>query len=285
MEFSKALETLLPYIDQVYDRWEADSRILASDLERTHPESPITCSKGCGACCHFPLIPATAGEAFVLLARLMASGQTMEALHARFSEYATTYFAFARERGTLPFTDDQQKNFLRLNLPCPLFERNSSPALSFGGHCGAYGARPLICDYYNSTDNPALCALKKPHLSYENRIQRGEVAIEEIRIFERETFGASALGHLPLLLGALCTQGGMRAFLDSSAHTDLPLALLDASDPSDTEATRQSWADFRLYCILLHHAGYDVGAADLEALASAQNAAVRAMPVATHNDK
>lgn len=95
MKFVEALERLLPVVDDVHERWTQErSHMLEAHAQQ--PESPkITCTKGCGACCHFPIIPATAGEAFVLLARLLAEGQSLADLHSKFMPYARRYLEWA----------------------------------------------------------------------------------------------------------------------------------------------------------------------------------------------
>ena len=128
------------------------------------------------------------------------------------------------------------------------------------GHCSVFGARPLICDYYNSTDSPALCHSKKPHLTYENLIARGEGAVEEVRGLERQLFGRSALGHLPLLLSSLCTEAGMQAFLNDDFLLEGP------AENFEDQAAR----DFELYMEMLACAGYQMQAPDIHSLIEAQ---------------
>ena len=257
MDFETALNSLLPFIDQTYDDCEAATENIALKLSAA---AKIQCSKGCGACCHFPLIPATAGEAFVLIARLLGQGNTFATLSQRFSPYALRYIEKAHSLGYIPFTDEQQKVFFDRKDPCPLYIVADSSD-SHHGYCGAFSARPLICGYFNSTQSPKLCAAKKPHESVVEIIEKGEQSVEEIRAHERSIFGRSALGHLPLLLASLCTERGMAEFLKN-----YPLELEDF----DSLADAQSWNDFSLYCNLLDCIGYTVTAKDLRALAQAQ---------------
>jgi hypothetical protein len=275
MNFSEALESLIPYMDDVYDRWAAEAKQLRGSLAATNPEARITCTKGCGACCHFPLVPVTAGEAFVLLARLLASGRDLEELSALFREYASAYFAACRDWGGLPFTDDRQTRFLARKLPCPLFVKTppppeATPAMAgLGGHCGAFEARPMICDYFHSTESPALCVAKKPHGSFTQVVQRGEAAVEEIRNVERALFGRSAIGHLPLFLAALCTRQGMELFLEEYELTPEQVAE-DEAEETRGEGHGQHAADFEFYIALMECAGYLVTAEDLHNLIAAQ---------------
>ena len=260
MEFTEALETLLPLVDDIYDRWLLDATQLREGLAKTHAESPVTCAKGCGACCHFAVIPATAGEAFVLLARLLAAGDTLDTLHARFHAYAKSYFSACQKWGGLPFSDDRQSLFLKEKLPCPLLvtEGYHTP---FGGHCGVFEARPLICDYFHSLDSPSLCAQKKPHASFSRVVERGEAAIEEVRGLERGVFGRSALGHLPLLLAALCTREGLTLFLEEYELNE---------EQEAAGENGQHEADFELYTGLLAASGHTLTQDDLHNLIAAQ---------------
>lgn len=273
MDFAEALGALVPFVDDVYDRWEQDAKQLGESARALHPEVRVTCAKGCGACCHFPIVPVTAGEAFVLLGRLLASGRELSELAATFSSYARAYFAFCARDGGLPFTDARQRRFLAERLPCPLFVKTASdaraaegasdlpPASSLAGHCGVFPIRPLICDYFHSTEDPALCAAKAPHGSFARVVDRGEAAVEEIRTYERGLFGRSAIGHLPLLLAALCTHEGLSLFLEERELS-----------PEQEEAGEdgQHEADFELFLGLLAAAGYRATPEDLHDLVAAQ---------------
>ncbi|NBO37214.1 hypothetical protein EBU99_01380 [bacterium] len=223
----------------------------------SNPESlRVTCTKGCGACCHFPIIPATGGEAFVLLARLLAEGRTLEELHSQFMTYARRYLEHAQRNQSLPLTDDQQRKFLHEKLPCPLFVATADIG-PMGGYCGVYAYRPLICDFFHSLESPELCLLKKPHASFSDVSERGHEAIDEVRAIERELFGRSVLGHLPLLMAALLTDSGMKSFL-----TRVEI------DPNEENA--QDIADFGLYVELISCLGYGWGDAEWASLAIAQ---------------
>ena len=257
MNFVSALELILPVVDDVYSRWKMDRDSLLAH-HSMHPEAPkITCSSGCGACCYFPIIPATAGVAFVLVAKLLADGHSLEDLSARFSRYARIYLDHARKQGSLPISDEQQRLFMNEKLPCPLF--NSAETLGpLRGHCGDYDKRPLICDFFHSVEDPSLCWKKKPHGSYSDVMERGHDAIEEIRTQERKIWGRSALGHLPLLVASLLTEAGMSIFL-SPVTTPSP-------DEND-----QDYLDFSLYIELIACLGYQWSDGEWASLAKAQS--------------
>lgn len=256
MNFVDALKLILPVVEDVYSRWTVD-RDRLMDQNLAHPEAPrVSCTMGCGACCYFPIIPATAGEAFVLTTKLLTDGHPLEELATRFSRYARQYLDFARAQGSLPLSDTQQSAFMREKLPCPLFR----PTESLGplrGHCGEYDKRPLICDFFHSVEDPQLCWKKSPHGSYANVMERGHDALEEIRSEERRIWGRSALGHLPLLMASLLTQTGMARFLE-------PVSAEMRSENS------KDYLDFSLYLELIECLGYQWGESEWESLAKAQ---------------
>ena len=257
MNFAQALERLLPVVDGVHERWIQD-RDRMMDSHRSNTEAPeITCTKGCGACCHFPIIPATAGEAFVLLARLLADGQSVADLHAKFMSYARRYLNWSVHNGSLPLTDSQQGRFLKERLACPLFVHTPETG-HLGGHCGVFPIRPQICDFFHSLDSPELCHLKKPHGSFADLSERGHGSLEEIQICERKIFGRSAIGHLPLLMAALLTDEGMKTFLT-------------VVEPDASVENAQDIEDFGLYVSLLNTLGYSWGDGDWSSLAKAQS--------------
>lgn len=260
LNFVEALERLLPVIDKVHDRWTQDRDEMLRNHESRSEGPQITCRKGCGACCHFPIIPATVGEAFVLLARLLAEGRSVADLHAQFMPYARHYLEFARRNRGLPMTDGQQRAFLNEKRPCPLFVATPETG-AFGGHCGVFPIRPQICDFYHSLESPDLCLRKKPHGSFADVSERGHASLDEIRVSEREIFGRSALGHLPLLVAALLTEPGLKLFLT-------------VVEPDSEIENAQDIEDFGLYVGLLDCLGYAWSDEDWASLAKAQSEVV-----------
>lgn len=260
MNFAEALECLLPVVDGVHERWVQERDEMLSRHEQRVEGPKITCTKGCGACCYFPIIPATAGEAFVLLARLLADGHPVEELHAKFMTYARRYLERSVRDGSLPMTDSQQRMFMKEKLPCPLFV--STPETGhLGGHCGVFPIRPQICDFFHSLEPKELCLAKKPHGSFSDLTERGHHSIDEIRSAERDIFGRSAIGHLPLLVAALLTDSGLKEFLT-------------VVEPDSSVENAQDIEDFTLYLRLLESLGYFWGDGDWAALAKAQDEVV-----------
>ncbi len=259
LQVNTVLSKLIIGIDEIYERYHRDAKSLETACD-------ITCNKGCGACCHFPLISASAGEAFVLSHLLDSLGPVREELKKHIRAYAARYFDYCRSEGSLPFTEAQQKKaFLELKLPCPLFTITGE---DFSGHCGVFAVRPLICGYFQSLDNANLCTQKMPHRSYSPLIQRGEEAIDEIQTLERTILGRSTLGHLPLLLAALSTEEGVSAFINTNFQNP-------ESDSLPPEEAQWSY-DFDLLIDLLRVAGYSLTEADIHSLLAAQKEKVGA---------
>ena len=288
MEFNRAMHELIPTVASIYESWLTDSKALHKEAAEVFPDEKITCHKGCGTCCHFPLITVTAGEAFVLLIKLLASGETLENLHAKLTAYTERYFSAAKQLGSLPFSNEKQRAFVNQKLACPFLDTDNSA-------CGIYPIRPLICDSYHSTSDVSLCTKKQKHGMFDTVVARGEEAIEELRHLERSLFGRSALGHLPLLLAALCTKEGMESFLqevkvteteppDLIVHLDPAVTAedveFDSLKPADQHLAstneapdlnhQQHMADFDLFVELMNASGYAMSKSDIADLIAAQ---------------
>jgi Fe-S-cluster containining protein len=244
---------LVSGIDEIYSKYQKASETIA-------PEFSPTCTKGCGACCHFPLISATAGEAFALFQVLDSLEPARDQIRKHVQSYAARYFEHCRKAGSFPFTESQQtRAFLDLNTPCPLFTNTGA---NQEGHCAVFAVRPLICSYFHSLDAPNLCAAKGSHRTYQPAIQLGEEAIDEIQTLERTLLGRSTLGHLPLFLAAFTTKEGIETFL----NTDFRNPESDALPPEEAQ-----WSyDFDLFIELLKVAGYSITEADIHSLLAAQ---------------
>lgn len=247
------LEKLFTKIEEVYENFRAREYEFSK-------QQTSTCFKGCGACCHFPIISCTAGEAFVLYHILRNASSEVEVLHSHLRSYAEKYFSHSSIEGGLPFTQTQQnKAFVELKLPCPLFQ---STGEALAGHCGIFGSRPLICGYFHSLDNPSLCREKKPHRTLSPVIAAGEEAIDTLQTYERLLIGRSTLGHLPLLLAAMTYEEGRSAFLKSDFYN----AETNTLPPEEAQ-----WSyDFDLYIELMAAAGYQITQNDIHSILQAQ---------------
>ena len=266
MDFSEAASQLMPEFDRIYDQCSKDSTALIRDFQILNPTQAIQCAKGCGACCHFPLISTTAGEAFVVLVKLLGAGQSFKEISQNVLSYANDYLTKANSTGGLPFTDKMQRAFMKSNPPCPFFVKETDlPLHSMAGHCGIFNIRPHICESYHSTDNPALCALKQPHGMISSLLDKSDSYVSEVRQFERILFGRSTVGHFPLLLAALCTQNGLDSFL---RELNAKPASSDSEISDQIEA--QHMADFDLFVEMMASLGYDVTSEDIHNLITAQ---------------
>jgi Fe-S-cluster containining protein len=220
-----------------------------------------TCKKGCGACCHFAMIPVTLGEAYVFSQRLIADESfDLTRFLGHLKTYLETYVSFASQNGGLPILDEQEKTFLAQALPCPVFEKETPG--KFSGHCKSYTNAPMICKSFHSLESPNLCATKSNHKCYTPVIQQGLNSTESLRVMEREHFGFSVIGHLPVLMGIVFST---------------PIENLFQFDPEDfddsicdTEASKQSWKDFHMYTRFLLKLGYQMTATDYRNLSEAQ---------------
>ncbi|KAB8030836.1 YkgJ family cysteine cluster protein [Fluviispira multicolorata] len=259
MDYKTAITQLIPFIDNIYTEYDEASKISLKEFQIDFSNEKITCQKGCGACCHFPIIPVTAGEAFVLLNKLLATGYDLNSLAEMLFKYKDEYFKFTKKNGKLPITNSDQKLFLKENIPCPFLLKKDSSIHS--GSCGIFDFRPLICDFYNSIDSPKLCELKLEHRSIESIASNGSVAQDKIREFERNLFGRSSIGHLPLLLASFCTQNGLNSFLT--------IKKLTADELSEEYA--QELNDFSLYHELLSSIDYILTEKDILAIEEAQS--------------
>ncbi len=263
MDYKTAVEKLIPFILSKYENFQKEVDASVTEFTQKFPKEKISCMKGCGACCHFPLVPVTMGEAFTLLNRLLAEGFDLQSLAQKLFDYSHDYFKFAQENETLPFKDADQKKFLKLKKPCPFFVKEEGN--QFAGHCGIFAMRPLICEFFNSLDSPKKCQTKLEHRSLETTNEIGSYTQDEIREYERKIFGRSTLGHLPILLAALCTQEGLAAFLAEKHLTTVELQ----------EEYADAVNDFSLLTDMLASLGYNVTEKDIIALEEAQSEMIK----------
>jgi Fe-S-cluster containining protein len=259
MDFQTAAEALYPEVENLYSEWKDDTDKLYTQFFSISASPSVSCTKGCGACCHFPIVSCTTGEAFCVLIRLLGEGKSIESISQNLKKYVDKYLDLSVQNGGIPFTNTQQKLFLDAKLPCPFFV---STGPQHQGHCGIFEQRPNICASYHTTSSPQLCAQKAPHGMVTSVVQRTDQCVEELQHLERGLFGRSALGHFPLLLYALCTEQGMNAFLREHE--------LEAPEDGDWNSA-QHIADFELYMELLKAVGYTLTSQDIHNLIEAKN--------------
>lgn len=259
----ESINNLMTRVHFLYGQWRPVANVLYESLAENH--LVVSCQKGCGACCHFPLITAASVEAFVLYHELREACPCSDSFHDSLRNYTNAYFALAREYGSLPFTNEQQRLFFAHNLPCPFFLTDNSLS-SFGGHCAIHPSRPVICDSFHSLDTPQLCARKQPHRTAEILIGAGEEALRQIRDIEYEILGRSTLGHLPIFLAAFATPEGQTLYRRGVCHDGSNSGQEEEYHSDDYLAAQ----DFQLFAELLAAAGYVIGEADIASLLLAQ---------------
>ena len=119
---------------------------------------PVTCAKGCSACCRIQAVPVTPVEAYALLVlveRLPEPRRTL--VVSRFAASAAQLHAAGLAEGFLegrrPASDEdakaQARQYLDLGLACPFLEHDI---------CSIYEARPFACREYFVTTPKEMCA-------------------------------------------------------------------------------------------------------------------------------
>jgi hypothetical protein len=263
--FHEAVTLCKPALDASQDFYEKS--LLEADRRKSDSNS-VTCFKGCGACCHYGLISSSSLEAFALFVRLLGSGFSLQVLADHCGKYVEKFKAVTQELGNLPFSQSSRRSFMKAKLPCPLFvsesaiEPNKLPySSSYAGHCGAHSIRPLICSQFNSTESPKKCFDVQAHQTNTSQIQTGELAAEQLRLFEQHHFGKSALGHLPLLLASMTTKEGLNMFLRKDKR----------KENCEEDPYAESTQDFYFYVELLSSLGIQLGEKDYLDLEKAQS--------------
>jgi Fe-S-cluster containining protein len=126
----------------------------------TQEGRPLSCAKGCAACCR-QIVPISAPEAFRLADAIIALPEPRrDAVLARFDAAESELLA----RGMLARLDALIESdggegqslgalaadYFALQMACPILEE--------GGECGVRGDRPLSCRDYNVSSPAAWCA-------------------------------------------------------------------------------------------------------------------------------
>lgn len=111
--------------------------------------APISCRKGCGACCR-QLVPVsrTEGERLLTLVETMAADRR-ERLQARFAAAETTLDDAGLSDRAGRSDRELSLAYFALAIPCPFLEDES---------CSIHPDRPLVCREYLVTSPAELCA-------------------------------------------------------------------------------------------------------------------------------
>jgi len=138
---------------------------------------PVTCAKGCDACCYH-LVPLTPAEAFALLARV-------EALAPDDREHVEMRFAAARTRieevgllgeveGALRDAEvTSMRAYHRARIPCPFLDVDARV-------CTAYAHRPVACREHLVISPPVICDDPGPSMARLPLLVRMEGALRAV---------------------------------------------------------------------------------------------------------
>lgn len=119
---------------------------------------PVSCAKGCSACCRIQAVPVTPVEAYALLLLVERLPEPRRsAVLSRFAASAARLHAAglaeAFLEGRRPSSDEdakaQARQYLDLGLVCPFLDHDV---------CSIYPARPFACREYFVTSANELCA-------------------------------------------------------------------------------------------------------------------------------
>ena len=147
------LDEVLPLLRQI------DDVAVDRAIERSAAEGkPISCCRGCSACCRAQPVPVTPAEAYALwrLVESLPEPRRSEILE-RFADRARRLFeaglaAVYLNRDPNLSKDEARevaRRYFRLGLVCPF--------LADDGACGIYHDRPFVCRQYLVTSPAELC--------------------------------------------------------------------------------------------------------------------------------
>lgn len=124
-------------------------RLVNAVVEASAADKPVSCRKGCGACCR-QLVPVSRSEGERLLGvvgALPAARRT--ALEARFAVAEATIERAGLRQHAGRSDRELSATYFALGLPCPFLEDES---------CSIHPERPLVCREYLVTSPAELCA-------------------------------------------------------------------------------------------------------------------------------
>jgi Fe-S-cluster containining protein len=119
---------------------------------------PVSCARGCSACCRIQPVPVTPAEAYGLLQLVEdlpepKRGRVLSRFADRQARLASAGLADAYLEGQRAGSEEQAKAnakaYLNLRLACPFLEDDDS--------CGIYKDRPFVCREYWVTSEKELC--------------------------------------------------------------------------------------------------------------------------------
>ena len=143
------LDEVLPILRVIDDK--------VIDIATARNGEPISCGKGCSACCRRPPIPVTPPEAYALLRLVEKLDERRQTeIRSRFADRVARIQAAGLANEFLdrdePVTQEQArsavKRYFDLELVCPFLEDDA---------CSIYNDRPFVCRQYLVTSPKELC--------------------------------------------------------------------------------------------------------------------------------
>jgi Fe-S-cluster containining protein len=154
-----AIEPLPPLarVDQTLPVLRAlDDKLVAIAITK-HPE-PVTCARGCSACCRIQPVPVTPAEA-LSLSRLiddLPNGER-ERIFARFDDCEERLASAGLKEIYLHGIGAASEEEAKSNVRSYLDLRLACPFLTDDGACGIYESRPFVCREYCVSSPSELC--------------------------------------------------------------------------------------------------------------------------------
>jgi Fe-S-cluster containining protein len=134
-----------------------DSAAIDVAVNKNSSGKPVSCAKGCAACCKAQPVPITPPEAYALW-RIVQSlpAERRSVLEATFAEREAALEAaglknvFLRETtlGSAAEARQAVEAYVQLHLACPFLVDDA---------CSIHPQRPFVCRQYLVTSSPALC--------------------------------------------------------------------------------------------------------------------------------
>ena len=189
------LDEILPALNILQDAF-AEAAIRRHGL-------PVTCARGCSACCRIQAVPVTPVEAYALLLLVEGMPEPRQSeVRARFAERVARLYEAGLADGFLegkrPATREQAKaemrQYLDLGLACPFLENDA---------CSIYPSRPLTCREYLVTSAKELCS---DPLSRPVKVVPAIVQGIEANRLTAEGFLGRAVFAIPLTLALVYAQ-------------------------------------------------------------------------------
>lgn len=145
--------------------------------------TPVSCSKGCDACCHL-FVTAMFPEALAIVERLQEEGRLDD---------------FIRDQG--PRLVEQEKRAMDLGMTTRdwLVEKRAC-ALLVDHQCSVYDVRPVTCRLHEAVSDPALCAIPGAQIGSPDYTKLKSDGLRIADQLSKESNLPSYMGPLPVML-------------------------------------------------------------------------------------